>query len=73
MSNRTEINPNINNSTLLNPQLDSATTLNPNLLGAAGCGVSRGTVLLGKYKVVLPLNTSTGEGDLFLCSYKGQD
>lgn len=72
MRNKTEINPNINNTTVINSEIGQATAINPDIVTAsAKLGV--GTVLAGKYEIVEFLNASTGEADLYVCKYNGAE
>ena len=66
MDNKTQINPNLNNSTVVNPQLGQATSVNPSLTADA-VGITPGIILDDKYRVIEPLNATTGEADLYLC------
>lgn len=72
MSNKTEINPNINNATVINSEVGQATAINPNLVTSSTKLVA-GTVLAGKYEIVEPLSASTGEADLYVCKYNGTE
>ena len=63
MDNKTQINPNLNNSTVVNPQLGQATSVNPSLTADA-VGITPGIILDDKYRVIEPLNATTGEADL---------
>lgn len=67
MSNRTEINPNIN-ATVINSEVGQTTVINPNLV-ATSTKLIAGTLLAGKYEIVEPLSVSTGEADLYVCKY----
>lgn len=67
MSNRTEINPNVN-ATIINSEIGQATAINPNLTSTS-TKLSVGTLLAGKYEIVEPLSVSTGEADLYVCKY----
>ena len=71
MSNKTEINPNIN-ATVINSEVGQATAINPNLVASSTKLVS-GTLLAGKYEIVEPLSVSTGEADLYVCKYDGKE
>jgi serine/threonine protein kinase len=71
MSNKTEINPNIN-ATVINSEIGQATAINPNLT-ASSTKLEAGTLLAGKYEIVEPLSVSTGEADLYVCKYDGKD
>ena len=66
MDNKTQINPNINNATVVNPQIGQATAINPSLTSDSA-GIANGTILGDKYKIIEPLNATTGEADLYLC------
>ena len=66
MDNKTQINPNLNNSTVVNPEIGQATAINPNLTADA-VGIEPGFILDEKYKIIDPLNATTGEADLYLC------
>lgn len=67
MSNRTEINPNVN-ATIINSEIGQATAINPNLTSTS-TKLNVGTLLAGKYEIVEPLSVSTGEADLYVCKY----
>lgn len=71
MSNRTEINPNIN-ATVINSEVGQVTAINPNL-AASSTKLVAGTLLAGKYEIVEPLSVSTGEADLYVCKYDGKE
>lgn len=71
MSNRTEINHNIN-ATVINSEVGQATAINPNL-AASSTKLVAGTLLAGKYEIVEPLSVSTGEADLYVCKYDGKE
>ena len=66
MDNKTQINPNINNSTVVNPQIGQMTSVNPSLT-ADTVGIVPGSIIDNKYRVIEPLNATTGEADLYLC------
>ena len=70
MSNRTEINPNVN-ATVINSEIVQATAINPDL-AAPTAKLSAGTLIADKYKIAEPLKVSTGEADLYLCSFDGK-
>lgn len=71
MSNKTEINPNIN-ATVINSEVGQATAINPNLV-ASSTKLVAGTLLAGKYEIIEPLSVSTGEADLYVCKYDGKE
>lgn len=71
MSNKTEINPNIN-ATVINSEVGQATAINPNL-ATSSTKLVAGTLLAGKYEIVEPLSVSTGEADLYVCKYDGKE
>ena len=71
MSNKTEINPNIN-ATVINSEIGQATVVNPNII-ATPSKIAAGTVLAGKYEIVESLGVSTGEADLYLCKYANKE
>lgn len=71
MSNRTEINPNIN-ATVINSEVGQATAINPNL-ATSSAKLGAGTLLAGKYEIVEPLSVSTGEADLYVCKYNDKE
>lgn len=71
MSNKTEINPNIN-ATVINSGVAQATAINPNLV-ASSTKLVAGTLLAGKYEIVEPLSVSTGEADLYVCKYDDKE
>ena len=68
MSNTTEINPHLG-ATEVNPHLNGAgqpTAINAEILSPVQ--IPAGTLLLGKYSIAAPLNLSTGEADLYICT-----
>lgn len=67
MSNRTEINLNVN-ATVINSEMGQATAINPNIVGTS-TKIAAGTIIAGKYEIVEPLSVSTGEADLYICKY----
>ncbi|MEG1621388.1 MAG: protein kinase [Oscillospiraceae bacterium] len=67
MSNKTEINPNVN-ATVINSEVGQATVINNNISGVS-TNLATGTILAGKYEIVEPLSVSTGEADLYICKY----
>jgi predicted Ser/Thr protein kinase len=69
MSNSTEINPNIN-ATVINPEMGQNTVVNTALFSSAA--LKEGTLLNNKYKIIQPLNVSTGEADLYICEDNGR-
>ncbi|PNT92251.1 serine/threonine-protein kinase [Clostridium thermosuccinogenes] len=71
MSNKTELNPNIN-ATVINSEVGQATVINPNI-ATTSAKLSAGAVLAGKYEIVEPLSVSTGEADLYICKYNGTE
>lgn len=71
MSNKTEINPDIN-ATVINSEVDQSTAINPNLV-ALSAKLVAGTILADKYEIVEPLSVSTGEADLYVCKYDGKE
>lgn len=71
MSNRTEINPNIN-ATVINSEIGQATEINLNLVETS-TKLEAGTLLAGKYEIVEPLGVSTGEADLYVCKYNDKE
>lgn len=71
MSNRTEINPEVN-ATVINSEVGQATAINQNL-PATSAKLVAGTLLAGKYEIVEPLSVSTGEADLYVCKYNGNE
>lgn len=68
MSNKTEINPNIN-ATVINSELGRTTVINPNIVSGASRSISAGTRLGGKYEIIKPLGTTTGEADIYICKF----
>ncbi len=66
-----EINSHIN-ATEINSSIQQSTIINPNI-AAAACKLSPGNVIAGKYEVTEPLGVSTGEADLYICKYGGQE
>lgn len=71
MSNKTEINPNVN-ATIINSEIGQATEINPNLTSAS-TKLGAGELLAGKYEIVEPLSVSTGEADLYVCKYDNKE
>ena len=71
MSNKTEINPNVNAS-IINSEIGQATAINPNLTSAS-TKLGAGELLAGKYEIVEPLSVSTGEADLYVCKYDNKE
>lgn len=71
MSNRTEVNPNIN-STVINSELGQATMINKDI-ASDSISISVGTVIADKFEIISPLGVSTGEADLFVCRYTGKE
>lgn len=71
MSNRTEINPNVN-ATVINSEIGQATSINPDL-AASTAKLAAGTLIADKYVIVEPLSVSTGEADLYVCKYDGKE
>lgn len=67
MSNRTEVNPNIN-STVINSELGQATMINKDI-ASDSISISVGTMIADKFEIISPLGVSTGEADLFVCRY----
>lgn len=70
MDNKTQINPNISASsaTMARPNIGHATSINPDTNKIFPEIVS-GTVLAGKYVIGDSLDVSTGEADLYICTY----
>lgn len=68
MNNKTEINPNIN-ATVINSELGTATVINPNVVSGASKSISTGARLGGKYEIIKPLGTTTGEADIYVCKF----
>lgn len=71
MSNRTEINPNIN-ATVINSEIGKATAINPNL-AVPSTKLVAGTLLAEKYEIVEPLSVSTGEAALYVCKHDDKE
>ena len=75
MSNKTKINPEIEHEipiTVINPEAVKDTVVNPYIEDEeAELGV--GTLLSGKYRITSVLSLSTGEADLYVCSYDDND
>lgn len=69
MSRESEIQPN-NNATVINTEVGQATVLNPDI-AISKSEITSGTTLIGKYKIEESLGISTGEADLYLCTYDG--
>ena len=70
MSEKTQVNPNIN-ATQINPNINNATAVNTEI-NAYQDDVKIGTVLGGKYKITQPLSSKTGEADIYICEYQGK-
>lgn len=70
MSEKTQVNPNIN-ATQINPNINNATAVNTEI-NAYQNDVRIGTVLGGKYKITQPLSSKTGEADIYICEYQGK-
>lgn len=75
MSNKTKINPEIEHEipiTVINPEAVKDTVVNPYIEDEeAELGV--GTLLSGKYRITSVLSLSTGEADLYVCSYDDKE
>ena len=71
MSNRTEINPNVN-ATVINSEIGQATAINPDL-AASTAKIVAGTLIADKYEIVEPLSVSTGEAELYVCKCDGKE
>ena len=71
MSNRTEFNPNVN-ETVINSEMGQATAINPDL-AASTAKIVAGTLIADKYEIVEPLSVSTGEAELYVCKYDGKE
>lgn len=71
MSNRTEINHNVN-ATVINSEMGQATAINPDL-AASTAKIVAGTLIADKYEIVEPLSVSTGEAELYVCKYDGKE
>lgn len=71
MSNRTEINPNIN-ATVINSEIGQATAINTSL-ATSSTKLEQGTILAEKYEIIEPLSVSTGEADLYVCKYDNKE
>lgn len=71
MSNRTEINPNVN-ATVINSEMGQATAINPDL-AASTAKIVAGTLIADKYEIVEPLSVSTGEAELYVCKCDGKE
>lgn len=69
MSNSTEINP-IVNATVINQEIGQNTVVNTAL--SSSTALKEGTLLNNKYRIVQPLNVSTGEADLYICEDSGR-
>lgn len=67
MRNKTEVNP-INNATVVNSEIGQATVINKNIVIEAS-EIAAGSVIAKKYTVIEPLSVSTGEANLYLCTY----
>jgi len=70
MDNRTVINPQINsNVTSVNSAISvsNATSINTEILNCTE--IQAGTLLNGKYEVVVKMEVPTGESDLYICRY----
>lgn len=71
MSNRTEINPNVN-ATVINSEMGQATAINLDL-AASTAKIVAGTLIADKYEIVEPLSVSTGEAELYVCKCDGKE
>ena len=71
MSNRTEINPNVN-ATVINSEMGQATAINPDL-AASTAKIVAGTLIADKYEIVEPLSVFTGEAELYVCKCDGKE
>lgn len=72
MDNKTVINPEIQDSsaTVLNNEIVEAYNRQNNVESDFSSFITEGTVLCDKYKVLSQLEVSSGEADLYFCSYK---
>lgn len=70
MSDRTQINPALNEQAAIN-RAGSATVINPSL--SAGSEVRPGTTLPGGYTIKQRLNAAAGEADIFVCEKDGEE
>lgn len=70
MDNKTQVNPNIPNinATVVNSEIGQATSINPDIASYSNT-VANGSLLGNKYRVLEPLNATTGEADLYICEY----
>lgn len=72
MNNQTVINPNIN-ATTINSELRQSTVINPELPSSSTINISNGATLGGKYQLIEPLSVTTGEADLYICTYNSEE
>ena len=73
MSDKTQVNPLADAAkTELNSAFGNATVINP-VVSAPNGQLAIGTVLSEKYEVVRRLDVSTGEADIYICSYQNKN
>ena len=73
MSDKTQVNPLADAAkTELNSAFGNATVINP-VVSAPNGQLAVGTVLSEKYEVVRRLDVSTGEADIYICSYQNKN
>ena len=71
MSDRTEINSNLN-ATEINSDIRQSTVVNQDI-AVNSYLLSAGSIIAGKYEVIEPLSVSTGEADLYICKYSDKE
>lgn len=73
MSDKTQVNPLADAAkTELNTAFGNATVINP-VVSAPNGQLTIGTVLSEKYEVIRRLDVSTGEADIYICSYQNKN
>ena len=73
MSDKTQLNPLADAAkTELNSAFGNATVINP-VVSAPNGQLPVGTVLADKYEIVRRLDVSTGEADIYVCSYQNKN
>lgn len=71
MNDQTQINPNLHGDAV-GLKVYHTTVINPNLT-TVNFKLATGTVLADVYKVIAPMEISTGEADLYLCMHANKD
>ena len=73
---RTEVNPNIqgsSNATEINNEIIEQYNRQNGIESGGEQPINEGVEICGKYKVIRQLEVSSGEADLYLCSYRGSE